>query len=177
MLYHRTRIFQQISSDSVFHGSLLHWAWHFLNTDISQGSVATCFRRGGIFRYKFSCEFVTEFQREKILKMVSIWFTYCESMVALFFYQGRCRWVRGKIDEQIVWLLLVVGCCQGELRWVEENSHKSGDCYYLFELDHEAACMPQWPTGLSTGSIVCIVYVCVSCSVAVYDESFPFILQ
>lgn len=56
----------------------------------------------------------------------------------------------------MVMIMCKPGETTGRLRWVEENSNKTGDCYYLFELDHEAACMPQ-PTGLSTGSVICII--------------------
>ena len=55
--------------------------------------------------------------------------------------------------------------CQGSLRWIEENNNKTGDCYYLFELDHDAACTPPL-TGLSTGSVICIM--CVHCVTSVF---------
>lgn len=59
----------------------------------------------------------------------------------------------------VVMIMCKSGETTGQLRWIEENSNKTGDCYYLFELDHEAACTPQ-PTGLSTGSVICIVMAC-----------------
>jgi cation-dependent mannose-6-phosphate receptor len=49
----------------------------------------------------------------------------------------------------------------GTMRWIEENHNKSADCYYLFELEHNVACTAQ-PLGkktLSTGSVICILYV------------------
>lgn len=47
---------------------------------------------------------------------------------------------------------------QGQFHWVEENSQKTDDCYYLFELEHDAACS-QEVSSPSIGSIVCLVYV------------------
>jgi Mannose-6-phosphate receptor len=59
-------------------------------------------------------------------------------------------------DLDVVWVLFVL---QGVMRWVEANNNKSADCYYLFELDHQAACMTSPTTGLSTGAVITIVYV------------------
>jgi len=45
----------------------------------------------------------------------------------------------------------------GKARWIEENHNKSGDCYYLFEIEHSMACKPVTVTKrLSLGSVVCI---------------------
>jgi len=37
----------------------------FFCTHISQGSVATCLKRGGIFKHEFFCKFITESASEK----------------------------------------------------------------------------------------------------------------
>ena len=55
----------------VLHGSLLQLLLEhcdFLNVDISQGSVATRLRCGGIFKY-VSCKFTSESTSERILKV------------------------------------------------------------------------------------------------------------
>ncbi|XP_033763288.1 cation-dependent mannose-6-phosphate receptor-like [Pecten maximus] len=45
----------------------------------------------------------------------------------------------------------------------EENTNKTGDCYYLFEMASSAVCgsKPVVTFGLSLGSILVIVFVCV----------------
>jgi len=55
----------------VLHDSLLQLLLEhcdFLNIDISQGSVATRLRCGGIFKY-FSCKLTRESTSERILKI------------------------------------------------------------------------------------------------------------
>ncbi len=42
---------------------------------------------------------------------------------------------------------------------VEENTNKSENCYYLFELSIAAVCDAAPARGLSTGSVFCVVYV------------------
>jgi len=54
------------------HNSLLHLLLKngdFLNTDISQGSVATRLGCSGVFKYEFVKEFPTECNSERILKI------------------------------------------------------------------------------------------------------------
>jgi len=46
--------FSAIVSNKVSHGSSLHSPVTILSTDISQGSVATHLRDGGIFHYRFT---------------------------------------------------------------------------------------------------------------------------
>jgi len=62
------------------HNSLLHLLLKngdYLNTDISQGSVATCLGCGGVFVYDFCYKFLTESNSERILKigqyLVKLW--------------------------------------------------------------------------------------------------------
>ena len=45
---------------------------------------------------------------------------------------------------------------QGELSLVEEQRNKTGDCYYLFELEDGAVC-PTTKSALSIGSILVIM--------------------
>jgi len=58
------------------HKSLLHLLLKncdFLNTDISQGSVATLLGCGGVFKYDFVTNFLLSLIVEKIGKSVNIW--------------------------------------------------------------------------------------------------------
>ncbi|KAI0243345.1 hypothetical protein LSAT2_013482 [Lamellibrachia satsuma] len=61
--------------------------------------------------------------------------------------------------------LIMITCMRGEKKgkfsFVEENQDKLDDCYYLFDLAHEAACTAV-PKKLSTGSILLIVFACVA---------------
>lgn len=49
-----------------------------------------------------------------------------------------------------------------QLQVIEENRSKFSDCYYLFELSHKCVCQknPLKTAGLSTGSIVIIIFLC-----------------
>jgi len=71
LISQKKNIFRQVLSWWVLHGSLLHKLrkhGNLLNIDISQGSVAACFRYGGTLKYD-SCKFTTEFDSERILKI------------------------------------------------------------------------------------------------------------
>jgi len=62
----------------------------FLNTDISQGSVATCLGCGGVFVYDFVTKFPTESNSERILKigqyLVKLW----AGVGCLVFFDSQC---------------------------------------------------------------------------------------
>ena len=69
-----------MAKSSVLHNSLLHLLLKngdFLNTDISQGSVATRLGCGGVFVYDFVTKFPTESNSESSLKigeyLVKLW--------------------------------------------------------------------------------------------------------
>lgn len=49
-----------------------------------------------------------------------------------------------------------------KFRVIEENRNKTNDCYYLFEMSHNCVCHkePFITVGLSTGSIIVIVFLC-----------------
>jgi cation-dependent mannose-6-phosphate receptor len=52
----------------------------------------------------------------------------------------------------------------GKPRWLEENNNRSSGCYYLFELEHLAACsIAVESSQLSAGSIICIVFGSIVC--------------
>ena len=57
------------SHDSLFASITCLEHGDYLNTDISQGTAATCFRCGGIFECDFVTNFASESNSEKILKI------------------------------------------------------------------------------------------------------------
>ena len=74
-------------------------------------------------------------------------------------------------------------CLQGKFSFVEENEDKSDDCYYLFDLAHEAACtaVSAVPKKLSTGSILLIVcvsllFICSRYSVSSFLNAYSVIV-
>jgi len=78
------------------HNSLLHLLLRnvdFLNTDISQGSVATRLGYGGVYVYDFvtTYKFPTESNSERILKigqyLVNLW----ARVRCVVFLDSRCR--------------------------------------------------------------------------------------
>jgi len=69
--------------DNLLHSGLEHG--NFLNSDISQGSVATRLRCGGIVNEEFCCKFTTESVSEKFWTSVNIWRSYWQDYSGLFF--------------------------------------------------------------------------------------------
>ena len=57
----------------------------FLNTDISQGSVATRLGCGGIFVYDFVANFLLSLTVKEFWKSVNIWWSYGQELGVLFF--------------------------------------------------------------------------------------------
>jgi len=71
MLILQKMYFKIVFVAAVLHGSLLQLLLEhgdFLNIYISQGSVATCLRWGGIFEFDYY-KFATESNSERILKV------------------------------------------------------------------------------------------------------------
>ena len=71
------------------HNSLLHLLLKngdFLNTDISQGSVATHLGRGGVFLYDFVTNFLFSLTVQEFWKSVNIWWSYGQELGVLFFW-------------------------------------------------------------------------------------------
>ena len=70
------------------HNSLLHLLLKncdFLNTDISQGSVATHLVLGGVFKYSFVTNFLLNLSLKEFWKSVNIWWSYGQEFGVLFF--------------------------------------------------------------------------------------------
>ena len=58
----------------------------FLNTDISQGSVATHLVFGGVFKYSFVTNFLLSLTLKEFWKSVNIWWSYGQEFGVLFFW-------------------------------------------------------------------------------------------
>ena len=79
---------KQCLSGYVLHDSLLHLLLKnsdFLNTDISQGSVATRLGCDGIFTYGFVTNFLLSLTVKEFWKSVNIWWSYGQELGVLFF--------------------------------------------------------------------------------------------
>ena len=72
----------------VLHDSLLHrlrsWTWEFFNTDISQGSVVTHLRCGGIVNDDFVANLLINLSVKEFWKSVNIWQSYGQYYSGLF---------------------------------------------------------------------------------------------
>jgi len=94
----------------VLHNSLLHLLLKncdFLNTDISQGSIATHLVLGGVFKYSFVANFLLNLTLKEFLKSVNIWWSYGQEIGVLFFeivYTGQSlKNVPAGMDVLEVW--------------------------------------------------------------------------
>ena len=88
-LFLQTFILKQCLSGYVLHNSLLHLLFKnggFLNTDISQGSVATRLGCGGVFIYYLVTNFLLSLTVKKFWKSVNIWWSYGQEFGVLFFW-------------------------------------------------------------------------------------------
>ena len=79
----------------VLHGSLLQLLLEhcdFLNIDISQGSVATRLRCGGIFKYELVANLPVSLPVKEFWKSVNISGSYGQEFGVLFFSETQCRY-------------------------------------------------------------------------------------
>jgi len=58
----------------------------FSDIHISQGSVATCLKHGGIFKHNFFCKFTNASISEKNWKLDNSWWSYGQEFGVLFFW-------------------------------------------------------------------------------------------
>ena len=65
----------------------------FLNTDISQGSVATRLGCGGVFIYHFVINFLLSPTVKEFWKSVNIWWSYGQELGVLFFLTHSVDWI------------------------------------------------------------------------------------
>ena len=78
----------------VLHGSLLQLLLEhcdFLIIDISQGSVATRLRCGGIFKYGLVANLSMSQPVKEFWKSINIWGSYGQEFGVLFFSETQCR--------------------------------------------------------------------------------------
>ena len=78
------QLFEWLSLTSQF-AALCHWTWQFLNTEISQGSVAKRLRCGGMFNDDFIANLLLSLPVKEFWKLVSIWPSYGQKSSVLFF--------------------------------------------------------------------------------------------
>ena len=81
----------------VLHGSLLQLLLEhcdFLNINISQGSVATRLKCGGIFKYELVANLPVSLQVKEFWKSVNIWGSYGQEFGVLFFLRHSVDWAR-----------------------------------------------------------------------------------
>jgi len=64
---------------------VLDWC-HFTDIQISQGSVVTCFRRGGIIKCEFVANLLPSPRVKKVWKSGNIWGSYGQEFGVLFFW-------------------------------------------------------------------------------------------
>ena len=62
---------------------------HFSDVHISQGSIATCLKRGGIFKHEFVANLLPSPLVKKFWKSNNRWWSYDQEFDVLFFY-SRC---------------------------------------------------------------------------------------
>ena len=72
---------------------------HFLNTDISQGSVVTQLRCGGIASEDFVANLLINLPVKEFGKSVNIWQSYGQYYSGLFFIDSQCRFIRVQNDD------------------------------------------------------------------------------
>ena len=78
----------------VLHGSLLQLLLEhcdYLNIDISQGSIATRLRCGGIFKYELVANLPVSLSVKEFRKSVNIWGSYGQEFGVLFFLRHSVR--------------------------------------------------------------------------------------
>jgi len=84
----RQIFYKRFLSGYVLHGSVLQFLLehsHFWNIYISQGSVATHLRCGGIFKYEFVANLPQSLPIKEFWKSVNIWESYGKRWVSCFF--------------------------------------------------------------------------------------------
>jgi len=82
---------------------------HFWNIDISQGSVATWLRCGGILKYEFVANLSLSLSVEEFWK--SVWGSYGQEFSVLFF-DSQCLWHSSVVTRGTFWVKLYTLCPQ-----------------------------------------------------------------
>jgi len=89
-------ILTTVLSGWILHDRLIHrlrsWSWHFLNSDISQGSVVMQLRYGEINSQGFVANLLVNLSVKEVWKSVNIWRSYGQYCSALFCFDSQCRW-------------------------------------------------------------------------------------
>ena len=67
----------------------------FSDIPISQGSVATHLRCGGIFKYEFVANLPVSLPVKEFRKSVNVWGSYGQEFSVLFFFETQCTYCQG----------------------------------------------------------------------------------
>ena len=70
----------------------------FSDSHISQGSVATHLRCGGIFKYEFVANLPVSLSVKEFWKSVNIWGSYGQEFSVLFFFETQCSSLSARIS-------------------------------------------------------------------------------
>ena len=104
MLKWLSGILATVLSGWILHDRLLHrlrsWSWHFLNSDISQGSVVTQLRCGKIISELFVANLLVNLPVKEVWKSVNIWRSYGQYCTALFFLTHSVDFLNLGSDEK-----------------------------------------------------------------------------
>jgi len=96
----------------MFHFSYTSWKWQFLGKNISQGSVATHLRCGGIFNNHSTTNFLKNPSVKEFRKSIKIWQHYGYECDAPFFWRHSVHLI---CTDQL-WLICVAQMCGQCLR-------------------------------------------------------------
>jgi len=84
---HYARLANTLLKTKKVHETIHISDWHhFSDIHISQGSVATRLRRGGIFKYKFVANLLQSPSLKKVWKLVNIWWSYGQEFGVFFWF-------------------------------------------------------------------------------------------
>ena len=121
MLNWLSGILTTVLSGWILHDRLLHrirsWSWHFLNSDISQGSVVTQLRCGEIISQGCVANLLVNLSVKEVWKSVNIWRSYGQYCSALFFFDSQCRCIVSMKGEQEIICTLLNGDIADDLKW------------------------------------------------------------
>ena len=106
----------------------------FPDIQISPGSVATCLRCGGIFKYEFVANLLVSLSAKEFWKSVNSWGSYGQEFHILFSFDSQCR-----LAWQSDWLAKITFCYNAA-----EHSSATFPPFYIF-----MERMPVWTSNLT----------------------------
>ena len=128
-------------SGYVLHNSLLHLLLKnsdFLNTDISQGSVATRLGCGGVFTYDIVTNFLLSLTVKEFWKSVNICWSYGQELGVLFFLTHGVDWKQTADRTRPILLFVFANAVE---KYCNKYTIHSTDFYFLLSLKLKWKCM------------------------------------